>query len=174
MFVFKFPQSRHFLGIAAMALTMAAFSVPASAAGPDLSAGAQHNAAIGEASMGTSMEGNMNAPVRLDDQGQGSNAAADRYEQNLAPQQGGTEPAVDIQMQNDDNAAEEMRNARIESAPKGRTSYSGTRLYNGDEANAGTTVNAPQRTARASTGNKFAIGPNTMRALNGGTVTFNE
>lgn len=170
MFVFKFPQSRHFLGIAAMTLTMAAFSVPASAAGPDLSAGAQRDAAVGE----TRMEDSMNTPALLDDQGQGSNAAVDRYEQNLAPQQGGAEAAVDIQMQNDDNAADEMRNARIESAPKGRTSYSGTRLYNGDEANAGTTVNAPQRTARASTGNKFAIGPNTMRALNGGTVTFNE
>ncbi len=144
MSVFQFPQRRHVLGVAAMALTMTAFSaLPVSAAGPKaLGLGAN-------AQVETNVETNIEA--RMDSE----RANVGTYHR--------VDPTVEMQMQGE-TAAEPQS-----------TSYSGTRLYNEAELKAKDAIRAvPQRTARAAIDSAAEYGPNTMHAMNGAMVTFNE
>lgn len=165
MFVFQFPQCRHLPGVAALALTLAAFfAFPASAADPGVPA--------------DTVTSNVQIPMESPDEtGTVRNNAAggNRIDQDFGTRQE-MDPAEDRQMEGDARTDYEMRdawNADPVSEPR-TTSSSGTRLYGEGDVNTRTEVAPLQRTARAATSNTFAPGPNHMRIMKGGTVTFNE
>ena len=170
----EFPK-RRLLGVAAMALALAAFSAPASAAGLGVSTGTQLGASAGGVNVDTgissSVETRSATGTRNDVSAQGRVAHdAEIYQQ--------MDPAVDIQLPEDPDAAYEIRDAQnteTDVNPQ-TTSYSGTRLYSETEAGAEAGAEAAQRTANAAIAvdNAVELGANNMRAASGGTVRFNE
>ena len=172
----EFPK-RRLLGVAAMALALAAFSAPVSAAGLGVSTGTQLGTSAAGVNVGTGINSSVETRATTSGATRNEISTGSRIDGNAELYQS-MDPAVDIQMPEDPDGAYELRDANNTSTGTDAqtTSYSGTRLYSETEADAEAGVEAAQRTANAAVAveNRVEADANSMRASGGGTVSFNE